>query len=139
MNRERWALRSDLRILRNLRECYLDRLFKLRIASGDYVSRRDLDIEIRRYADILDSPRRATWIVRGTIRKTNRTSVDERRDAANQQRAISGRLGQYGDGYQDYERECTEHGVPRVGELSCLVRLNIRAKDEIRIPFRFVT
>src|SRR5687767_15332943 len=94
MNRERWALRSDLRILRNLRECYLDRLFKLRIASGDYVSRRDLDIEIRRYADILDSPRRATWIVRGTIRKTNRTSVDERRDAANQQRAISGRLGQ---------------------------------------------
>lgn len=53
MNRERWALRSDLRILRNLRECYLDRLFKLRIASGNYVSRRDLDIEIRRYADIL--------------------------------------------------------------------------------------
>src|SRR4030095_8744556 len=79
MNREGWTLRNYLWVPGNLRERNLNSLFKLRIASGDYVRRSDLNIEIRCDAKILYTPTRSTWIVGRAIRQTNRASINERR------------------------------------------------------------
>src|SRR5690349_6871327 len=79
MNRKRRTLRHKHRVLRNLRERDLDRLLQLRISPGDHVSRCDLDVEIGSHANVFYAPVRATGIVRGTIRKTDLTAIDQRR------------------------------------------------------------
>ena len=55
----------------------LDRFFKLRIAPRYYISRSDLDVEIRRDADIFYAPARPTRIVGGTIRQLHVTTIYE--------------------------------------------------------------
>ena len=57
----------------------LNSFFKLRIAAGYYIGRRDLDIEIRGNSDIFYSPGRPAGIIRRTIRKANLAPVNERR------------------------------------------------------------
>src|SRR5262249_55080608 len=78
MNRERRMLRNDRRVLRNFRQRNLDRFFELWISAGDYVGRSDLDVEVRSNAGVFDAPA-STRIVRGAIRKSNLSAVDERR------------------------------------------------------------
>src|ERR1041384_7266952 len=79
MNRERRGLRYHYRVLRNFRKRYLDCFFKLRIVPGDDISGRDLNVEVRNDADVFDAPRCSTRIVRGTIRKTDLSTVNQRR------------------------------------------------------------
>src|ERR1700752_1003385 len=79
MNRNRRTLRRIQRTLRNLRQRDFDGFLKLRIASGDYVSRRDLGVEIRRDANVLNPPTRPTRIVCSAIRQTNLPAVNKLR------------------------------------------------------------
>src|SRR5262245_14840236 len=62
---------------RNLRQGNLDRLLELWITSSYYVSRSDLNIEIRRHTYILYAPTRPARIVGRTIWQLYAPTVDQ--------------------------------------------------------------